>query len=260
MSSCRNHIIDCHFHPAIDRETDPGWFQPSGNIQSQIDTLRRAGISQACGAPIRPINPVSFDEIRVLNDKALALRDRFPGFYIPGIQVHPHFPDESCKEIERCCGGENVRWIGELVGYMMGYGEEYATEKALIIMRYAMKYDATVNFHCGELDVIEHLCKAVPGLKLVLAHPGGGKDEFLSRLAKVAKFVNLHFDISGSGIDRFGILRKAIDVAGKEKLLFGTDYPINNPFVYTQGVLSGFLSQEEHAAIFSQNFLRLTGQ
>ena len=255
-----NDIIDCHFHPAIDEETDTNWFRPSGDMQAQIDTLRRAGISQACGAPIKRMNPDSFDEIRALNDKALALRDRFPDFYIPGIHVHPHFPDESCREIERCCGGEEVRWIGELVGYMLGYACEYATENALIIMRAAKEYDAVVNFHCDDLDVVDQLCVAVPDLKLVLAHPGGGKQEFLSRLARVAKYANLHLDTSGSGIDRYGLIRHAVDVAGKEKLLFGTDYPINNPAVHTHGILLEPLSEEEHRAVFRENFLRLTSK
>jgi len=253
-------IIDCHIHPALDEETGTGWFYPSGSTQHQIDTLKRAGISQACGSSVKSGAPGSFDEIRLLNDRVLALRDRFPHFYIPGIQVHPHFPDESCQEIERCCGGEGVRWVGELVGYMMGYGVEYATENALKIMWTIREYDAVVNIHCNDLAVVDELCQSVPDLKVVLAHPGGGKQEFLDRLEKVAKYPNLHFDISGSGIDRYQILRKAIDVAGKEKLLFGTDYPINNPAVYVHGTLFEPLSEEEHAAIFNGNFLRLTQQ
>ncbi len=250
-------IIDCHFHPALDEETDTSWFYSSGSIQHQIDRLKHAGISQACGAPVKRYTPGPFDDIRALNDKALALRDQFPDFYIPGIQVHPNFPDESCREIERCCGGEGVRWIGELVGYMMGYGNEYATERALKIMRTAREYDATVNFHCGDLNVIDKLCEAVPDLKLVLAHPGGGRQEFLDRLERLAKYPNLHLDTSGSGIDRYQIFRKAIDVAGKEKLVFGSDYPINNPSAYVHGILFEPLSEEEYAAIFSGNFSRL---
>lgn len=170
--------------------------------------------------------------------------------------MHPHFPEESCREIERCCGGEGVRWIGELVGYLMNYGVEYATENALVIMRTAAKYGAAVNFDCGDLEVIDQLCMAVPELKLVLAHPGDGNN-FLDRLAKVAKHPNLHLDLSGTGIDRLGMVRKAVDVAGSKKLLFGSDFPVNNPAVYVQGILFEDLSPEDLEAIFSKNFLRL---
>ncbi|MDD3927535.1 MAG: amidohydrolase family protein, partial [bacterium] len=159
-----------------------------------------------------------------------------------------------------CCGEEGVRWIGELVGYITGYGEEYATPEALQIMRTVASYGAAVNIHCGDLGVVEDLCRAVPGVNFVLAHPGAGKDEFLNRLAKVAELPNLHLDISGSGIDRFGIIRRAVDTAGKEKILFGTDYPINNPAVYVHGVFLEELTEEELCAVYRDNFLRLAGQ
>ncbi|MBL8024996.1 MAG: amidohydrolase [Fibrobacteres bacterium] len=250
-------IIDCHFHPAFDSETDINWFASTGSIEHQINILRKAGISQACGAPVKNMNPISFKEISKLNEFSLALRDSHPDFYIPAIQIHPRFPDESCREIERYCGSHEVRWIGELVGYMMGYGAEYATNDALTIFRTALKYNAVVNFHCNELDIIEKLSKAIPDLKLVLAHPGAGKDDFLARIALVAKYPNLHLDISGSGIDRLGMVRKAIDVAGMNKIIFGTDYPVNNPAVYTHGTLLEDLTHEERTAVFSTNFLHL---
>ncbi|HBC89662.1 MAG TPA: hypothetical protein DCZ94_22210 [Lentisphaeria bacterium] len=253
------HIIDCHWHPAIDARTDTGWFGPVGSIRKQIETLRRAGISQACGAPIEKIEkPASFRKIRLLNDKAFALRDKHPDFYIPGIHIHPKFPDESCCEIERCCGGEGVRWIGELVGRWMDYGDDFATKNALQIFRTAIEYDAVVNFHCGDLKVIGKLCATLPELKLVLAHPSSNRMEFLERIKIVSKFKNLHLDISGAGIDRFGILRKAIDMAGTDKILFGTDYPINNPAVYTHGAKLEDLSEKERKLLFGGNFLRLT--
>jgi len=253
-------IIDCHFHPAVDDKTDTGWFDSAGSMKYQIETLRRAGISRACGAPIgKIVNPKSFRKIRHLNDKALALRDKYPDFYIPGIHIHPEFPDESCREIERCCGGEGVRWIGELVGYWMDYGNDYASRNAIQIFRTAIEYGAVVNFHCGDLKVIGKLCTALPELKLVLAHPGSGRKDFLARIKIVSKFKNLHLDISGSGIDRFGILSYAIDTSGAEKLLFGTDYPINNPAVYVHGTLLENLSEKERKLLFSGNFLRLIG-
>ena len=89
-------------------------------MTAQVAALRRAGIARACGAPIRIKTPATFAEVRALNDQALAVRDRFPDFYTPGVHIHPLFLQESCAEIARCCGQEGVRWIGELVGYLTG--------------------------------------------------------------------------------------------------------------------------------------------
>ncbi len=40
-----------------------------------------------------------------------------------------------------------MRWIGELVGYMMGYGVEFASKNALEIMQTAKEYEAVANIH-----------------------------------------------------------------------------------------------------------------
>lgn len=258
MSRYEGEIIDCHWHPALETTTWCNGLMPFCGIQEQIDDLRRAGIHRACGAPIRQMGSASFADIRALNDQALALRDRFPDFYIPGIHIHPRFPDESCAEIERCAG-HGVRWIGELVGYMMGFGEEYATPAALAVMRVAARHRMVVNIHCGNLEVVEQLCRGVPDLQVVLAHPGAGRGDILARLDKVAAHPSLHLDISGSGIDRYGMIRTAMDKAGRGKILFGTDAPLNNPAVYVGGACFEALDETERAALFSGNFRRLCG-
>jgi len=260
MKLSQRRIIDCHIHPAFGKDTDLSWFRESGSIEKQFKMLRLAGMTQVCGAPVLSEKVVSFGVLRKLNDQALRLRDRYPGFYIPGIQINPHFLQESCREIERCCGNEGCRWVGELVGYKMGYGEDFATPDALVMMRQVAAYDAVVNFHCADLSVIEQLCRAVPALKLVLAHPGAKLLDIQNRIGIVARFPNLHLDISGSGIDRYGCVRYLIDIAGRTKVLMGSDYHVNNPAVYVHGVLSEPLSEPEKTAVMSGNFLRLIGE
>jgi predicted TIM-barrel fold metal-dependent hydrolase len=250
-------IIDCHIHPAVDRETDFCWYKKSGTIRKQFDDLKRAGISKACGSIVVAKIPKSFEEIKKLNDCALSIRDRFPDFYIPGMQIHPAFPDESCREIERCCKNHDVRWIGELVGYLMGYPDDYVSNNMIEIMKFASKFTVVVNFHCASIPVIENLCRKIPGINFVLAHPGQGK-EFLERINLVEKIKNLYLDISGTGIDRYGMLKKAVEIASYQKIIFGTDYPINNPAVYVHGVIFERLSENATCAIFSNNFLRIT--
>ncbi len=250
-------IIDCHIHPAVDKQTDFCWYKKSGSIRKQFDDLRRVGISRACGSPVIKRPPYSFKEIKKLNDIALSIRDKFPDFYIPGIQIHPNFPDESCNEIERCCRNYGVRWIGELVGYLMGFSSnDYISKNMIEILKYASKYRVVVNFHCSDINVIEKLCKNISNINFVLAHPGEGK-EFMNRINLVKKIKNLFLDISGTGIYRYGMLKKAVEIGGYQKIIFGTDYPVNNPAVYVYGVLFEQLSENETKAIFSGNFIKL---
>ncbi len=175
-------------------------------MPARLPTCAAPAFPGPAGLPITRGAPTHLPAaIRRLNNQVLRLRDRFPDFYTPGIQVHPHFPAESCREIERCRGREGVRWIGELAGYIMGYGDDYASEAALTVMRGGGAHGAAVNLHCNDLNTLDRLCTILPGLKIVLAHPGGGKQDILARLAMVARHANLHLDISGSGIDRLGL-------------------------------------------------------
>ena len=251
-------IIDCHIHPAVNEDSNVCRFLDPGDFGHQVNALRRAGIGRACGSIVLRGGVRRFAQIRGLNDAALRLRDAYPRFYFPGLQVDPRYEEESCREIERL-QGEGVKWVGELVGGLFGYGENYASPSFLTIMRQVSKAGMVVNIHCGDPATMKKLVKAVPGLKIVLAHPGDGEN-FIRRLELVAAHPNLYLDLSGTGIDRYGMLRRAIDMAGKRKLHFGSDYPVNNPAVYVHAVRFEPLTNSEREAVLHANFLRLTGQ
>lgn len=250
-------IIDCHIHPALDADTNYCRHLDTGDFQRQMETLKRLGISRACGSVIGKSPVKGFDDIRRLNDMALRLRDAFPDFFIPGVHAHPHFPEESCAEIERACN-EGCRWIGELVGYKMGYGEDFTLPGFAPIMELAAAKGTPVNFHCGDNKVVESFAAAFPNATLVLAHPNDG-DAFLKRVELLSRFPNLYLDTSGTGIDRFGMLSYAMRKAGDAKILLGSDYPINNPAIYVHGARFEPLSELQLERLFTLNFKSIAG-
>jgi predicted TIM-barrel fold metal-dependent hydrolase len=250
-------IIDCHVHPFLSSETNTEWFCDSKTPDDFVEILKRSGISRACGSVVKRLEICNFSEIRELNKEALDFRDRYPDFFIPGIHIHPDFPEESCEELERLYKEENVRWVGELVAYMMSLGE-YLPKKAYPIYELARDLNVPVNIHSGPEDVAK-ICENIPGINVVLAHPSAGKGTIEERVELCAKYPGAHLDISGSGIQRWGLLRFGIDKAGKEKFLFGTDFPISNPASFVQGALFEELTDEEFVAVMSGNFKRLTG-
>jgi hypothetical protein len=71
---------------------------------------------------------------------------------------------------------------------------------------------------------------------------------------------NYYLDLSGYGLFRHGMLRRAIDEMGADRILFGSDYPTCNPSMYIGGVLlDELISDEEKELIFSGNAKRLLG-
>lgn len=251
-------IIDAHIHPAVSKETDFAWYQPTGPMTEQVATLRRAGISRACGSVVRWINKSTMSDIKELNETALRLRDDFPDFYIPAMHIHPDYPDESCAEIERMYA-LGVRWIGEIVGYIMGFSD-YDSPGALQVYATAARLGMPVNIHFGPLEEAEAVCKALPNLNVVMAHPTSDKAQIENRLALMERCPNLHLDLSGSGHNvRRGLVRHAADRVGAQRLIFGSDYPICPPEAFLAAMSEEKLSDEERKLVMGGNFLRLTG-
>ncbi len=247
-------IIDAHIHPFLKPEHNSAWFGHPATTGELVRELKKVGISKACGSVIVS-HEVTWEELKQLNREALELRDSYPDFFIPGIHVHGGFPRESCEELETMYAA-GVRWIGELVPYLMKTGE-FASPDMMEILALAQDLNMTVSLHSGEpLEETEKVLKALPRLKLVLAHPGDGANA-RRRFEFVARREQVSMDLSGIGLFRWNMLRSGIDICGSEKLLFGTDFPICSPGMNVYGVLTENLTESERKNIFSENFKRL---
>jgi len=254
-------IIDCHIHPPLEDGSSLAWFEQSRveSAERFVQYLRDAGVTQACGACCGQSVDSGPERTEQINRQMLAFRDKFPDFYIPAVQLDLRYPQESCRELEHYCRNEGVRWVGELVPYQYGGYDLYTTDGAFEIYRLAQELSVPINFHCNDLSQIERMCEAFPGCTFVLAHPTNRKDEFLRRIGLVAKYPNLYLDLSGAGLDRFGLLREAIRQAGAEKLLFGSDLPVCHPAGFIADLRAEGLSDEERRLILADNFKRLIG-
>jgi len=251
-------IVDCHIHPFISAAANTSWFPGVDTPADFVAEMRRAGITQCCGSVVYLRNVETFDEVRAMNDEALEMQRRFPDFFLPGIQVHAGFPDESCQEVERLAGEHGARWIGELVGYIHGF-ESYADAGSQQIYALAQDMGLPVNVHPYKLDELDLVCRNFPKLNLVLAHPTAGKATILERFEFLEQHANAHLDLSGSGVFRWGALRHGIDKVGPERFLFGSDFPICSPGMLLQGVMFEHLDETELELVLAGNFRRLTG-
>ena len=251
-------IIDAHVHPPTPLpKTDYSLFKQNMTGEQFVSELRRAGIRQCCGSVIHAISELnSFEVIHELNTAALDFRNAWPDFYIPGIAVHPAFPEESCAEIETMYRDHGVRFIGELVPYAMNWKgiDVPAMDPVWDLIQ---QKELAVNVHLGELQEAASILKKFPKLKFIIAHPTASYQEYLARIDLIAQYENAALDISGSGPNSWGMVRYALHRAGIGKILFGSDFPIRNPGMYIAGVLFEHLSQLEREAVFSRNFKNL---
>jgi len=246
-------IIDAHVHPYLNRN-----FASNGpkDWDEYFSELERAGINKICGSINIRNDGSSFDPVYSCNKQVMELYEQYPDKYFPGINIHPNFPEESRAELEAAYA-KGVRWIGEIGAYVMGY-TDYATPKMFSILEFACKHKMVLNIHPSSLEDMDKLLSRFPNLKIVIAHPKC-VNEVMDNYKLLERHPNAYLDLSGGGLNKWGMLRAGIDMLGAERFLFGTDYPICNPAMYVQGVIFEHLSDAERKSVFHDNFLRLIG-
>ena len=249
-------VVDMHIHP-FDRHSR-NICRFDGVVPDVPETLRedlvRTGIDLCCGSVIDDIS--CWDDIKALNDTALALKKLYNGFYVPGYHIHPDYPKESCAEIERMCT-EGVYLIGELVPYRMSWnGKGYACDELTEVFTLAQEKGVAVNVHPTTPEDMDAFAAKYPRLSIIEAHPGDG-NTYLTNLERLARFPNLYQDLSGTGMFRYGMLRHGIDKVGSERFMFGSDYPICSPGMNLHGVLYEKLNQSELENVLYKNAARV---
>lgn len=250
-------IIDFHMHPFYEKEDCMCFHKEvvGFSYDDVMEDMKKAGISKFCGSIIKT-DSGDFSHIKESNEEALKLRGIYGGAYIPGFQISPNFIEESMIEIDKA-HKNGIKLIGELVPYLHEW-EDYDNPQFSFLLDYIGKYDMIVSLHSIGLDRMEMMAKKHPDVTFVFAHPGE-KNIVLQHIDIMKKCDNVYLDLSGTGILRYGVVKRLVSDVGAERILFGTDYPICNPMAYIGGVMGEPLSDREKELIFSGNTKRILG-
>jgi len=260
-------IIDFHTHPfasdmynICQHRNYPS--APPMNADETARTMAALGVSRIAGSVITGKNDrfsSPWEKALACNEEALALRERYGDFYIPGFHVHPAYVEQSCREIERMAA-LGVRLVGELVPYMDDWGElDYACGQFSQILDSAEEHGMVVSFHTMNDEAVDKMVAAHPKTVFVAAHPGD-YGSFERHMARMEMSENYYLDLSGTGLFRQGLLRHGIDRFGAERFIYGSDFPTCNPAMFIGGVaLDPLLDDAEREKIFSGNARRLLG-
>ena len=251
-------IIDFHVHPFLDKCEGAPYGHPVTMDEFDAE-MKKVKVDYYAGSVVYLHEVTDYREIRKLNEEALRIRDKYPS-YIPGLQVHGDFPEESIADLTKYYHNEGIRLIGELVPYLMKTGE-YNSPGMIRILKEAGKLGMTASLDGGFRETVVPVLENCPGLNVVLAHPGPpwGDDSAKIRFQWVSEYENLYMDLSGCGLYRWNMLRYGVDVCGADKLLFGSDMPVCSAGMYVYGVLSENLTEDEFSLVLAGNCKRLLG-
>jgi predicted TIM-barrel fold metal-dependent hydrolase len=200
------------------------------------------------------------------NDYISEVVNRYPQRFI-GLGCFDPVSDGAAEEARRCLQKTGLAGIGELAFYQNGI-ENSALTRLGPVMEVCNDLDLPVMIHTNEpightypgktpntLAQIYQLIQTFPQNKIILAHWGGGLF-FFSLLKKEVKasLKNVYFDTAASPyLYDVDVYRLAIELVGKEKILFGSDFPLLSPGRYFDEMKTAGLSDNEMQQICGLN-------
>ena len=113
----------------------------------------------------------------------------------------------------------------------------------------------------GEISVVELLAHQYPDVNFIIPHLGSFSDDWRAQAGLtdyLVRFPNIYADTSG--VRRFDLLRQAVDRAGADKFLFGSDGPWLHPGVELAKIAALKLPADSLQKVVSGNFLKLVSQ
>ncbi len=214
------------------------------------------------------LNP---ETIRRHNDYILSAVARHPK-RLKGFCCVNAADEGASREVERCLDSGMVG-VGELAFYQSGIEAELL-ERLEPIMALCLAKDVPVMIHTNEpvghaypgktpntLAQIYQLPKQFPQNKIVLAHWGGGLFFYLLLKKEVRQVLtNVYFDTAASPfLYQPAIYPTAVALAGREKFLFGSDFPLLRAGRYFKEMAepANALTDTDRAAICGLNAARL---
>jgi predicted TIM-barrel fold metal-dependent hydrolase len=210
------------------------------------------------------------DIFKLQNDYIMEVVARFPERLI-GLCCFDPFSKLAASEARRCLEG-GLSGIGEIAFYQSGI-DDTALDKLAPLMEICLDKDLLFLIHTNEpvgheypgktpntLKQIYALVTRFSENKIVLAHWGGGIF-FFNLLKKEVKahLKNVYFDTAASPfLYHPEIYRYAVEVAGEDKILFGSDFPLLQPERYFKEIeeTSG-LSKAQVESICGRNAAKL---
>jgi len=196
------------------------------------------------------------EKAKVHNDYILEAQERYPG-RIMGLASFSVKQDWAESEAERAIES-GLYGLGELAVYGGGW-DDRVRDTIVALGGLCRSKDLPFLLHVNEpvghkypgktpmnLKMVYDLVLALKGVKLILAHWGGGLFFFNLMKREVPEaLTDVYFDTAASPfLYRPEIYRLAGSIIGPRKILFGSDFPLIRPGRYFREMTSEDLESE----------------
>jgi predicted TIM-barrel fold metal-dependent hydrolase len=246
-------VIDFHTH------LDDRWFdQPLLSQSDFIAGLDRCGVDVACVFTLMGFyeDPVSH------NDELLGRASRDPDRLLPFITVDPKQGARAVTELDRCIATGRFRGV-KFHPWVQAFAPSMVKPTMIEILKRAAEARLPTLFHDGTPPYsttfqIAQCARWVPEAAIVLGHAGLA-DYTLAAAELTRDIPNLYACVCGP---RTADVRHIIDVAGIDKVLFGSDFGLSDWMIIEDrldSVRYSGLSDDELDRLLYRNAARLLG-
>jgi len=242
---------------------------PRAKLATADDLLRSMDDAEISASVVLTIGWSSHEMCVRTNDYLLDAAGRWPDRIIPFCMVQPRLPDLALREAERCAAA-GARGIGELRPDVQGYSlldvdlltplVELATNHGMVLLVHTS--EPVGHSYPGKGAVTPEqpygFARSFPQATLVCAHWGGGLP-FYTLMPEVRRHLsNVYYDAAATQYlyqpEIFDVVAR---IAGVERVLFGSDFPLIGQRRALDHARSAGLGEPAWSALTGDNAARL---
>lgn len=253
-------IIDAHTHPML----DPGELIVDTPHPPEKYLALVSGSRVIRAAALTIAWPNDPERTRARNDGLLQLADDSGGFFYPVCSVHPADGPAALEEIDRVAA-DGAAWLKlhpnnqqfDVADPVIADVVKRATGHGLPVL-----FDAYSPWDADQPGKFVSLATAVPDARIILAHAHGPGFPQLLVYDIIGRYPgwqrNVWIDISVTGLLFAGspfaeqltwVLRRV----GTDRVIFGSDFPVDDPLTAAGAVAELGFTDAEQAAILHDN-------
>jgi predicted TIM-barrel fold metal-dependent hydrolase len=251
MAAAMTRIIDFHTH------LDERWFHvKTPTAGEMIQAFDRFHVEAACVFTIMGF----YEDCARHNDALLARSGKWPHRLIPFATVDPKLGRSAVVELERCLANPRFRGV-KFHPWLQAFAASMVRDTMVELLRIAGENEVPVLFHDGTPPYsttyqIAELARWAPHTTIVLGHAGSA--DYVDAAAQLVRDLpNLYGNYCGP---RPGDLVHLVELAGAEKILFGSDLGAAGWRLLPEridNVLEAGLSDDELKLVLYSNAARL---
>jgi len=241
-------IVDAHVH--IGKSTR---LQISADGEMLVRIADQMGFDKICCTDLTAL----FYDMREGNRLLAGEMRKFPDRILGYASLHStRFGQEAIEELDRCYHEYGMRGLKIYSTPEMSIAEPCT----IPILEKCVELDIPILAHTTPHEC-EFLLGHVPAAKLIMAHAGSqpfARGDWNRAIMAAQRFPSLYLDTASSTIDT-GFLETCVNTLGADRIIFGTDTPLLDPWPQLVKVRETKLSQDALALIMGGNILRLMG-